>query len=318
METGPRFVGIDVCRAHLDVACSPRGAAFRRPNTAEGIEILVGRLKESPPTLVVLESTAGLERPAAIALADGGIPVRIVDPARVRHFAKSLGQRAKTDRLDALAIARSAEGAKPGARDLPDEATRDLQALIDRRRQLVGMRVSEENRLQQTTTAAVRANLQAHLTYLKGQIEEVDASVARVVEAKEEWKLRDAVLRSGPGIGPQTSRMLLGSLPELGSLGGKKIAALVGVAPYPDESGDVSQPRKISGGRANVRTTLYMASLTAVRFNPELRAFYRRLRQAGKAAKLAITAVSRKLLTIVNAMIRDMKPWEPKMTDVAG
>jgi transposase len=318
METVPRFVGIDVSKAHLDVASRPDGQAFRLPNTTEGIKSLVERLKESPPALVVLESTGGLERQAAVALADAKVPVRIVDPARVRNFAKSIGQRAKTDRLDARLLAQYAEAAKPEARDLPDEETRDLQALLDRRRQLVGMRVAEENRLKQTATVAVRANLEAHIAYLRDQIDQVDVSVGEVIEAKEEWKLRDVVLRSVPGIGPQTSRMLLGSLPELGLLTGKQIAALVGVAPHPDDSGEMSKPRKISGGRARVRTSLYMASLTAMRFNPELRAFYRRLRQAGKAAKVAITAVSRKLLTIVNAMIRDMKHWEPKMTGAAG
>jgi transposase len=318
METVPRFVGIDVSKAHLDVASRPDGQAFRLPNTTEGIKSLVERLEESPPALVVLESTGGLERQAAVALADAKVPVRIVDPARVRNFAKSIGQRAKTDRLDARLLAQYAEAAKPEARDLPDEETRDLQALLDRRRQLVGMRVAEENRLKQTATVAVRANLEAHIAYLRDQIDQVDVSVGEVIEAKEEWKLRDVVLRSVPGIGPQTSRMLLGSLPELGLLTGKQIAALVGVAPHPDDSGEMSKPRKISGGRARVRTSLYMASLTAMRFNPELRAFYRRLRQAGKAAKVAITAVSRKLLTIVNAMIRDMKHWEPKMTGAAG
>jgi transposase len=318
METAPRFLGIDVCKDHLDVASRPDGLSYRLPNTPEGIRSLVERLRESSPSLVVLESTGGLERPAAVALADAEIPVRIVDPARVRNFARSIGQRAKTDRLDARLIAHYAEAAKPEARDLPDEETRDLQALLDRRRQLVAMRVSEENRLKQGPTAAVRANLQAHIAYLREQIAEVDASVGRAIEAKQEWKLRDEVLRSVPGVGPQTSRMLLGSLPELGSLSGKEIAALAGLAPHPDDSGETSKPRKISGGRSEVRTALYMASLSAMRFNAELRAFYRRLRQAGKVAKVAITAVSRKLLTIVNAMIRDMKHWEPKMTGTAG
>jgi transposase len=318
MAIAPRYVGIDVCKAHLDVVSRPDGQAFRLPNTAEGIKSLVERLEPSAPTLVVLEATGGLERPAAVALADARIPVRIVDPARVRNFARSIGQRAKTDSLDARLLAQYAEAVKPEARDLPDEETRDLQALLDRRRQPVGMRVSEENRLKPTATAAVRPNLEAHIAYLRDRIDQVDVAVGELIEAKQEWKLRDAVLRSVPGIGPQTSRMLLGSLPELGSLTGKKIAALVGVAPYPEDSGDTSKPRRISGGRSGVRTSLYMASLTAMRFNPELRAFYRRLRQAGKAAKVAITAVSRKLLMIVNAMIRDMKPWEPKMTGAAG
>ena len=318
METAPRFIGIDVSKAHLDVASRPDGLEFRLPNTAEGIADLVARLEGSPPSLVLLEATGGLERAAAVALAAAGLPVRIVEPGRVRHFARSIGQHSKTDAIDARVLAHYAEAVRPEARDLPDEETRELQALLDRRRQLVAMRVAEQNRLGQRPPTAVRANIEALLAYLRDQIEAMDRSIGERIRAKEDWRLRDEVLRSVPGIGPQTSRALLGSLPELGRLTGKQIAALAGLAPRARDSGTVKGARTIFGGRAEVRTALYMAAVSAMRFNPELRAFYRRLRQAGKAAKLALTAVARKLLTIANAMIRDMKPWTPKLTGDAS
>jgi transposase len=318
MDTAPRFVGIDVSKAHLDVATRPDGQEFRLPNTPEGVAALVERLTPLAPALILLEATGGLERAAAVALAEAGLPIRIVEPGRVRHFARSIGQHSKTDNLDARVLAHYAEAVRPEARDLPDEQTRDLQALLDRRRQLVAMRVSEQNRLKQGPTAAVRADLEAHIAYLSDQVEVMDRSIGERIEAKAEWKLRDEVLRSVPGIGPQTSRVLLGLLPELGKLTGKQVSALAGLAPRARDSGTVRGARTIFGGRAEVRTALYMASVSAMRFNPELRAFYKRLRDAGKAAKVALTAVSRKLLTIANAMIRDMKPWTPRMTCAAA
>jgi transposase len=314
MDTPARFIGIDVSKAHLDVASRPDGLGFQVPNTPRGIDDLVARLKDRPPALVLLEATGGLEWAAAVALAEAKIPVRIVEPGRVRHFARSIGQHSKTDALDARTLAHYAEAVRPEARDLPDQETRDLQALLDRRRQLVTMRVSERNRLLQGPTEKVQADLEAHIAYLSDQIKAMDRSIGEKVEAKEDWKLRDEVLRSVPGIGPQTSRTLLGLLPELGALTGKQIAALAGLAPRARDSGTVRGARTIFGGRAEVRTALYMASVSAARYNPELKAFYRRLRGAGKAAKVALVAVSRKLLTIANAMIRDMKPWTPKMT----
>lgn len=310
----PRFVGIDVSKAHLDLASRPDGFAARYPNSPDGIAALVRRLRQDPPELVLLEATGGLERPLAVALAEAGLPVRIVEPGRVRHFARSIGQQAKTDTLDARLLAHYAEAVRPEARALPDEATHQLQALLDRRRQLVAIRVAEQNRLRQHPTAAVRADIEAHVAYLCGQIDRLDTSISGAIAAHEPWRLRDEVLRSVPGVGPQTSRMLLGSLPELGRLTGKQVASLAGLAPRARDSGTVRGARTIFGGRAEVRTALYMASLSAMRFNPELRAFYGRLKRAGKASKVALTAVSRKLLTILNAMVRDMTPWEPKKT----
>jgi transposase len=318
METAPRFVGIDVSKAHLDVAWRPGGREFRLPNSAEGIASLVERLQALSPALILLEATGGQEWATAVALAEAKLPIRIVEPGRVRHFARSIGQHSKTDTLDARVLAHYAEAVRPESRDLPDEETRGLQALLDRRRQLVAMRVSEQNRLKQGPTAAVRADLEAHIAYLSDQVETMDRSIGELIEAKAEWRLRDEVLQSVPGIGPQTSRTLLGLLPELGSLTGKQVSALAGLAPRARDSGTVRGARTIFGGRAEVRTALYMASVSAMRYNPELRSFYLRLRQAGKAAKVALTAVARKLLTIANAMVRDMKPWTPKITGVAG
>ncbi|WZO97118.1 IS110 family transposase [Isosphaeraceae bacterium EP7] len=245
MQPTPRFVGIDVSKAHLDVASRPDGLEVRLPNSPAGIASLVGQLSASPPALVLLEATGGLERAAAVALAEAGLPTRIVDPARVRHFARSIGQHSKTDALDARVLAHFAEAVRPEARELPDEQTRDLQALLDRRRQLVAMRVSEQNRLKQTSTVAVKADLKAHITYLSDQVEPMDRSIGERIEAKTEWKLRDEVLRSVPGIGPQTSRALLGLLPELGQLTGKQVSALAGLAPRARDSGSVKGARTI-------------------------------------------------------------------------
>jgi transposase len=309
MQPTPRFIGIDVSKAFLDVASQPDGQEFRLPNTPEGIATLVERLKAVPPSLVVMEATGGLERAAAVALAAAGLPVRVVEPSRVRHFALSLGQFSKTDTLDARVLAKFAEAVQPEARALPDEATRQLQAILDRRRQLVEIRVAEQNRLRQGPTAAVRTNLEAHIAYLKGQIALLDSAVSEAIAADPKWGPRDEVLRSIPGVGRQTSAMMLGSLPELGTLKGKQVTALVGLAPRARDSGKIRGVRTIFGGRSEVRRALYMAAVSAMRFNPELRAFYTRLRTAGKPAKVAIVAVARKLLVIANAMIRDMTPW---------
>lgn len=314
MSVVPRFIGIDVSKAHLDVASRPDGQEFRLPNTAEGIAALVDRLRPLGPTLILLEATGGQEWAAAVALVEAKLPVRIVEPGRVRHFARSIGQHSKTDALDARVLAHYADAVRPEARELPDQETRDLQALLDRRRQLVTMRVSEQNRLGQGPTAAVQADLKAHIAYLCGQIKAMDRAIAEAIEAKDEWKLRDEILQSIPGVGPQTARTLLGLLPELGALTGKQVSALAGLAPRARDSGTIRGARTIFGGRAEVRTALYMASVSAMRVNPDLKAFYKRLRAAGKAAKVALVAVARKLLTIANAMIRDMAHWTPTKT----
>jgi transposase len=311
MSQPPTFVGIDVSRDHLDVAFRPSGEAGRFPNTEAGVAALVARLRADGPGLIVMESTGGLERRAAVALAEAGLPARIIDPARARGFAVSLGQHAKTDAIDARVLAHFAEAVRPEARRPPEAEARELQALLDRRSQLVGMRTAERNRLHQAPTAAVRRGLADHVAYLDARVAEVEREIGSRIEAHEGWGPRDAVLRSIPGVGEQTSRALLGHLPELGALTGKRIAALAGLAPRARDSGATRGPRSIFGGRKEVRTSLYMAALSASRYNPALRAMYRRLRAAGKKAKVALVAVARKLLTIANAMIRDMKPWAP-------
>jgi transposase len=305
------FVGIDVSKGHLDVAFRPSGEARRFPNDEAGVAALVARLRDCPPGLVVLESTGGLERPAAVAMAGAGLPVRIIDPPRARHFARSLGQHSKTDAIDAAVLAHFAEAVRPEARPLPDAEARELRGLLDRREQLVGMRTAERNRLHQGPGAAVRRGLADHVEYLDARIAEVEGDIGSRIRAHKDWGPRDAVLRSIPGVGEQTSRALLGHLPELGGLTGKQIAALAGLAPRARDSGTIRGARPIFGGRREVRTSLYMAALSASRYNPPLRAMYRRLRAAGKEAKVALIAVARKLLTIANAMIRDMKPWTP-------
>jgi transposase len=318
MRDAPRFVGIDVSKARLDCASRPDGRAWAHDNTPEGVAALVDSLKADPPALVVLEATGGLERPAAVALAEAGLPVRVVDPARVRHFARATGQQAKTDALDARALAHFAEAVRPEARALPDEAARRLRAILDRRRQVVAMRVAEENRLRQAPPGPVRDDVEAHVAYLRGQAERLDAAAAEALESDAQLKAADRLLRTVPGVGEQTARALLGALPELGRLDRKRVAALAGLAPRPRDSGTTRGRRTIGGGRREVRTALYLAALSASRYNPPLRAFYVRLVGAGKAKKAALTAVARKLLTIVNAMIRDGRPWEPDQAGLAA
>ena len=302
------FIGIDVSKQNLDVAIRPTGESFRVPNTPEGFASLIQRILPSTPRLVVLEATGGFERLIAIALAEAKIPSRVVDPARVRHFARSTGQHSKTDAIDARVLAHFAEAVNPEARSLPDEKTLQLQALVDRRVQLIAMRTAEHNRLHQAVQT-VGPGIKSHIQWLEKQINDLDHTIDDHIKADPDWGPKEEVLRSIPGVGAQTARTLIAQIPELGTLCGKKVAALAGLAPRARDSGTVKGVRTIFGGRKVVRTALYMASISSIRFNPVLKAFYARLRQAGKAAKVALTAVSRKLLTIANAMVRNMEPW---------
>jgi len=307
------FVGIDVSKARLDGHVRPDGGTFAEANDPEGIAAVVARLLARPPALVVVEATGGLEAPLVAALAAAGVPVAVVNPRQARDFAKGVGKRAKTDRIDAAVLARFAEVVRPEVQPLPDDQARRLAALVGRRRQLVEMRVAEENRLGGAAEAAVRRDLEAHIAYLSRQIGELDRELGEAIAASPVWKARDEVLRSVPGVGPVTARTLAASLPELGALSNKRIAALVGVAPIPDDSGTIRGRRRIAAGRGSVRSVLYMAALAAARSNPVLSAFYRRLVAAGKAKKLALTAVMRKLLTILNAMVRNNHAWDPSV-----
>jgi transposase len=307
------FVGIDVSKARLDGSCRPDGTAFSEPNDPAGIAAVVARLKALNPGRIVLEATGGLEGPLAAALVVAGLPAVIVNPRQVRDFARAAGRWAKTDRIDAEVLAHFAEAIRPEVRPLPDEQGRQLEALIVRRRQLIEMRAAETNRLGSTTSHVIRRDLEAHIRYLGRQIVELDKGLEGLIEASPVWKAKDDLLRGVPGIGKVVSRTILASLPELGRLSNKQISALVGVAPVARDSGALHGRRCIAGGRGTVRAILYMAALTAKRYNPVLKAFYDRLIAAGKATKVALTAVMRKLLTIINAMVRRNQRWDPSL-----
>jgi transposase len=308
--TSPAFVGVDVSKGHLDVHIRPSGESFRLPNTDDGIASLLARVSPLAPAKVVAEATGKLEAPLAAACALAGLPLALVNPRQVRRFAEALNLLAKTDRLDAAVLARFAERIDPPVRPLPDADTRALQELVARRRQLIDMRTMEANRLG-TAAPAIAKGVREHVAWLDKRIARADGELAAAVAASPAWRATDDLLRGVPGVGPATARVLIAELPELGTLTGKRIAALVGVAPVARDSGRQRGRRHIAGGRAGVRSALDMACLSAVRFNPVLRAFYRRLRQAGKAGKVALVAAMRKLLVILNAMARDHKPWAP-------
>jgi transposase len=304
------FVGIDVSKDHLDVHLRPTGEAFRAAADEPGVAAVVARVAAAGPAAVVLEATGGYEAPLAAALAAAGLPVAVVNPRQARRFAEATGRLAKTDRLDAAALAHFAEAVRPEARPLPDAATQALAALVARRRQLLDMRTAEQNRLPLAAPAVAR-DIRAHVAWLDRRIAAAGRDLAAAVEASPAWRARDDLLQSVPGVGPVVSRTLLAELPELGALSGRRIAALAGVAPVARDSGRRAGARRIAGGRAGVRSGLYMACLSAVRHNPVLRAFYARLRAAGKAVKVAQVAAMRKLLVILNAMVRDGRRWDP-------
>jgi transposase len=316
-----RYAGIDVGGAHLDVAevaaGEPVGRPWRVANDADGVAGLVARLAAAGAALVVLEATGRLAAPVAGALAAAGVPVAVVNPRQVREFARALGLLAKTDALDARARALFAERVRPQPRPLPDAAQAALGELVARRRQLVEMLVQEKNR-RRSAGAPVRARIDAHVAWLQAELDDADRALADAVEASPAWRAADDLLRGVPGIGPVTSAALLAALPELGTLGHKQIAALVGVAPHAHDSGRRAGPRSCWGGRAPLRSTLYMAARAAVRHNPPLRDTYRRLRAAGKPDKVALVACIRKLLTTLNAMLRDRATWQPRPAHAAA
>jgi len=309
---GPQsvYVGIDVAKATLDVAVHPTGARWTTTHTEREVAGLVPRLTALDPALVVLEATGGLEGPLAGALAAAGLPVVVVNPRQVRDFAKATGLLAKTDALDAAVLAHFAAAVRPTPRPLPDAATQTLAALVTRRRQLVEMLTAERNRLG-SAPRALRAEIQAHITWLQRRLGRLDDDLNEAIRTSPVWRAQDDLLQSVPGVGPVLSRTLLASLPELGRLNRKAIAALVGVAPLNRDSGTFRGRRMIWGGRAAVRAVLYMGTLVAVRHNPVLRAFYQRLRGVGKLPKVALTACMRKLLTILNAMMKHQHRWNP-------
>jgi transposase len=308
METPALFVGIDVAKAHLDVAERPSGTVWRVPNDEAGFAQLVQRWQPSAPTLVVVEATGGLEGPLVATLATAGLAVVVVNPRQVRDFAKAVGQLAKTDALDAHLLARFAEVVRPARRPLPDAQAQALAALLARRSQIVTMLSAEQQRLS-TTLAALRPRVEAHLHWLRTEREALDRDLEQTIRQTPLWRERDDLLRSVPGVGPILATTLVAELPELGRLNRKQIAALVGVAPLNCDSGRRRGRRAIWGGRARVRAVLYMGALVAVRHNPVLRAFYERLLAAGKPKKVALTACMHKLLVILNAMLCHGTPW---------
>jgi transposase len=305
------FVGIDVAKAQLDIALRPTGERWALTKDDAGIAVLVPRLQAIAPQLLVLEATGSYQRAVVAARAAAGLPVAVGKPRQARDFAKATGQLAKTDALDARALAHFAEAVRPMPRPLPDTQADELRALLARRRPLVTMRTAEQHRLG-SAPPRLQPDIQAHITWLNTRLTTLDDDLATTLRASPVWREREELLRSVPGIGPVCARTLLLDLPELGTLSRQRLAALVGVAPLNRDSGTLRGRRTTWGGRAHVRATLYMSTLVAVRYNPVFKAFYERLRAAGKAAKVALTACMRKLLTILNAMVKHHAPWQPE------
>jgi transposase len=311
-ESPPRseaFVGIDVSKQRLDVAVSPCGEAWSAEQAADEIEALARRIQKHNPTLVVLEATGGLEMPIAGELAALGVPVAIVNPRQARDFAKATGQLAKTDRIDALMLAQFARAVRPPVRPLPDAQTQELEAVLARRRQLIAMLTAEKNRLHAARVEKVRTSIQRTIAWLEKQLQAIDGDLDRMIRTSPAWRVKDDLLKSVPGVGRVLALTLITELPELGSLNRKEIAALVGVAPLNRDSGAFRGQRRIWGGRAAIRATLYMSALTATQYNPTIRAYYRRLLSRGKPKKVALTACMRKILVILNVMARTQTPW---------
>jgi transposase len=305
------FIGIDVAKDHLDVHILPTGEAFRLPHDGPGLTTLLDRVRPLAPTLLVLEATGGYEIPVAATLAGAGLPLAVVNPRQVRDFARATGQLAKTDPLDAHVIARFAQAVRPTPRPVPDEQARALGELVARRRQLVDMLGAELNRRRLLREPRVRRQLDAHIGWLEAALRRLDHDLTTLLRATPAWRAAEDLLRSVPGIGPITATTLIASLPELGRLDRRRIAALVGLAPFARDSGAFRGRRMITGGRAPIRKVLFMATLTAIQHNPAIAAFYRRLVATGRPGKVALTAAMRKLLTILNAILRDRRPWIP-------
>jgi transposase len=305
----PLYLGLDVAKATVELASDPVGLTGQFATDPAGLAALVQVCQGHPVALIVLEATGGYEAAVVAALATAGLPVAVVNPRQVRDFARALGRLAKTDRIDAQVLALFGARVQPIPRPLPDEATQELEALLTRRRQLLEMLHAERQRRPTARGRVVRRSLDTHIRWLERQVLDTDATLEAAIQASPVWRVQDQLLQSVPGVGPTLARTLLGLLPELGHLDRHHIAALVGVAPLARDSGTLRGRRTCWGGRPAVRTVLYMAALTAARWNPVLRDFYQRLRAVGKPAKVALTAVARKLLVLLNAILRDVRPW---------
>jgi transposase len=311
------YVGIDVSKTRLDVSIGKDGAYWQVGNDEVGIHKCVERLRAIQPALIVIESTGGLEMALMTELYAVNLPFALVHPVRVRDFARSLGLLAKTDKLDARLLAHFGQAIQPSATRLPGEAEQIMNALMLRRRQLLDMLVAERNHLA-STRLSLRTKVEEHIQWLEQEVADINQQVAEQIEQLPDFKKKGAILRSAKGVGPVLCAKLLSGLPELGTLNHKKIAALVGVAPYNDDSGRRRGKRKTKGGREDVREVLYMATVAAARFNPVIKSFYQRLVKQGKLKKVALVACMRKFITILNAMIRDMHPWRNPSPAIAS
>jgi transposase len=307
------WVGIDVSKDSLEVGVLPSGQTWNVPNDEAGVDRLLVEFGPSRPTLVVMEATGGYEMLAALRLNVAGIPVAVVNPRQVHDLAKAMGRLAKTDKVDAAILALFAQRINPEPRALPDAEQAMLRALLHRRAQVTQILVAETNRLA-STIPAVKPHVQEHIDWLRQERDQLDVELKDYLQKTNVWTANDRLLQSVPGVGVITSLTLLAELPELGALNRKEIASLVGVAPLNRDSGKMRGKRSVWGGRANVRAVLYMATLVATRYNSEIRAFYQRLCAAGKAKKVALVACMRKLLVILNAMIRNQTPWRAAKT----
>lgn len=308
------YVGVDVCKERLDVALWPSQQTFYESNDAKGIVVLAKCLARAKPRIVVMESTGRLEIALALELDKTGVPYRIVNPRQVREFARAMGKLAKTDRIDALILARWAESAKLDPKPLPNAERRELRALVMRRLQLIETKVAEENRLKVETVPRVRKSLKDSIAWLERQIKQLDSDLDRMIKNSPTFSEQNDLIQSVPGIGPNTANMIMACLPEVGTLNRRSIAALVGVAPLNRDSGKSQGRRFCWGGRDEVRAALYMAALVASRHNLVIKAIYQRLRDKGKPAKIALVACMRKLLVILNAMVRDQTRWRQTST----
>jgi len=311
-ETGGLFVGIDVSKDRLDVAVRPEGKRWEVSNDEKSIRLLVDSLKDLPSELIIAEATGGLEVPLVSALAEAGLPIVVVNPRQVRDFAKAVGQLAKTDKIDAEVLAHFGEALRPEVRPVKSRQLQELSALVSRRRQLVDMLTMEKNRLA-SAPKGIRKDIIAHIAWLEKRLKDVNGKLSQMVENCPAWREKDEIMRSVPGVGPVFSSSLLANVPELGQLNRRQIASLIGVAPLNRDSGQHSGTRIVWGGRANVRSVLYMATVAAMRSNPVIKSFYQRLIGAGKKFKVAITACMRKLLTILNAMVKSGTVWQPNV-----
>lgn len=310
------YIGIDVGQARLDIAVGKAGEEWASPNDASGIPSTVERLSQLHPALIVIESTGGLEVPLMLELSRAGLPFALVHPGRVRDFARSIGQLAKTDQLDARLLAHFAEAVQPPCTQLPSEAEQRLNARMVRRRQLLDILVQEKNHLA-STPLFEQEDVLEHVHWLEDRLEHIDQEIQDQIDQTPVFQEKATILRSAKGVGPVLCAKLLSGLPELGRFNRKEIAALVGVAPFNDDSGRHRGKRRIKGGRADVRAVLYMATVAAIRFNPVIKRFYDHLVAQGKLRKVALVASMRKFLTILNAMVRDMRPFLPPQQPVS-